>query len=145
MSISFHLFVSLHAHSDASSRTTSPIILISFIFLFVFPEIIAATSWVVTVLFVHSLPVFFGLVHAVVECKMIDVHWRILELLAQPFIRRKRIKRKQRGKQVHALLKPLITLANGCIVQCPRKLGDIKNYNVSSHPAIHIIATNASG
>ena len=137
--------MSLHAHSDARSRTTIPIILMSFIFLFLFLEIIAATSWVVAILFVHSLPVFLALIHTVVRCKLTDVHWRILELLAQPFIRREWIKREQRGKQVHAVIKPLITLANWCIVQCPRKLWDIKNYNVSSHPAMHIIMINASG
>ena len=137
--------MSLQIHSDARSRTTIPIILMSFIFLFLFQEIIAATSWVVAILFVHSLPVFMVLVHAVVECKITDVLWRILELLAQSFIRRKRIKRKQRGKQVHALVKPLITLANWCVVQRPRKLGHIKNYKVSSHPAMHIIMINASG
>ena len=117
----------------------------SFIFLFLFQEIIAATPWVVAVLLVHSLPVFFVLVNTIVECKMTDVHWRILELLAQLFIRRKWIKRKQSGKQVHALVKPLITLANWCVVQRPRKLGDIKNYNVSNHPAMHIMMINASG
>ena len=117
----------------------------SFIFLFLFQEIIAATPWVVAVLLVHSLPVLLVFVHAVVECKMIDVHWRILKLFAQSFIRRKRIKRKQRGKQVHALVKPLITLANWCVVQRPCKLGDEKNYNVSNHPAMHIMMINASG
>ena len=78
--------MSLQIHSDARSRTTIPIILMSFIFLFLFPEIIAATPWVVAVLLVHSLPVFFVLVNTIVECKMTDVHWRILELFAQPFI-----------------------------------------------------------
>ena len=117
----------------------------SFIFLFLFQEIIAATPWVVAVLLVHSLPVFFVLVHAVVGCKKTDVHWRILKLVTQPLIRRERIKREQRGKQVHALVKPLITLANWCVVQRPCKLGDEKNYNVSNHPAIHMIMINASG
>ena len=145
MSMFFHLFVSLHAHKLARSRTTIPIILMSFIFLFLFPKIKATTSWVVAVLLVHSPPVLVALVHAVVGCKKSDVVGVIFKLLTQPFIRRERIKCKQRGKQVHAVIKPLITLANWCVVQSPRKLGDIKNYNVSNHPAMHIMMINASG
>lgn len=113
--------------------------------MFHFPEIITATPWVVAVLLVHSPPVLVALVHAVVGCKKSDVVGVIFKLLTQPFIRRKRIKRKQRGKQVHALVKPLITLANWCVVQRPCELGHIKNYNVSNHPAMHMIMINASG
>lgn len=67
--------MSLQIQRLARSRTTIPIILMSFIFLFLFQEIIAATPWVVAVLLVHSLPVFFVLVNTIVECKMTDVHW----------------------------------------------------------------------
>lgn len=70
----------------------------SFIFLFLFPEIMAATPWVVAVLFVHSLPVLFGLIHAVVGCKKPDVVGVIFKLLTQPLIRCEWVERKQRGK-----------------------------------------------